>query len=117
MLEMMREMVGDPEKDKEQLIATSPALNVDKIKTPLLIAQGANDPRVKKAQSDQIVEALKNRGVPVEYIVKDNEGHGFHNEENNFDFYYTMELFLQKHIKENKEKTTNLTPIYENAQK
>jgi predicted esterase len=54
----------------------------EKIKSPLFIAQGANDPRVNKAESDQIVEALKKRGVKVEYMVKDNEGHGFQNEEN-----------------------------------
>ncbi len=97
---MFYEMVGHPEKDKEQLIETSPVFHADKIKTPLFIAQGANDPRVKKDQSDQMVESLRNRGINVEYMIKDNEGHGFHNEENNFDFYHAMEAFLQKHIKE-----------------
>jgi len=62
------------------------------------VAQGANDPRVKKAESDQIVEALRKRGVDVEYMVKDNEGHGFLNEENRFDFYRAMESFLAKHL-------------------
>ncbi len=98
-LEMLHEMVGHPEKDKELLTATSPALNADKIKTPLFIAQGAKDPRVNKAESDQMVEALKKRGVQVEYMVKDNEGHGFANEENRFDFYESMEKFLAKNIK------------------
>jgi len=97
-LEMMHEMMGHPEKDKEQLIATSPHLNADKIITPLFIAQGANDPRVKKSESDQIVKALKKRGIYVEYMVKDNEGHGFRNEENRFDFYRAMERFLNEHI-------------------
>ncbi|NGX48589.1 MAG: Dipeptidyl aminopeptidase BIII [Candidatus Anoxychlamydiales bacterium] len=96
--EMCYEMIGHPINDKEQLIATSPIFNVDKIKTPLFIAQGANDPRAKKEHSDQMVEALKKRGVVVEYMVKNNEGHGFMNEENNFDFYRAMETFLQKHI-------------------
>lgn len=95
---MFYEMVGDPIKDKEQLIATSPIFSVDKIKTPLFIAQGANDPRVKKEHSDQMVEALKKRGIDVEYMVKENEGHGFMNEENNFDFYHAMENFLDKHL-------------------
>ena len=66
---------------------------------PLFVAQGANDPRVNIDESDQIVEAMKKRGIEVEYMVKDNEGHGFHNEENRFDFYRSMEKFLSKHIK------------------
>ena len=97
-LEMMYEMVGHPEKDKEQFEKTSPALNADKIKTPLFIVQGANDPRVKKSESDQMVKALQDRGVKVQYMVKDNEGHGFLNEENQFDFYRAMEMFLHTHI-------------------
>ena len=98
MLEMMYEQVGNPETDHDQLAATSPALHADQIKVPLLIAQGANDPRVNKAESDQMVEALRERGVEVEYMVKDNEGHGFHNQENRFDFYRTMERFLKAHL-------------------
>lgn len=99
MLDMMYEMVGDPKADSVQLAQTSPALNADKIVTPLFIAQGANDPRVNKAESDQMVSALKARGIDVEYMVKDNEGHGFHNEENQFDFYEAMEKFLAGHMK------------------
>ena len=76
----------------------SPVYNADKIKAPLFIAQGANDPRVKKSESDQMVEAMRERGVEVEYLVKDNEGHGFRNEENRFEFYEAMEKFLVKHI-------------------
>jgi len=97
-LEMMHEMVGHPEKDKALLTAASPALNADRIKAPLLIAQGARDPRVNKDESDQMVAALKARGVEVPYMVKDNEGHGFRNEENQFEFYESMEKFLDKHI-------------------
>mgnify|MGYP001764751010 CR=1 FL=1 len=62
--------------------------------TPLLVAQGARDPRVNKAESDQIVEALRRRGVDVQYIVKDNEGHGFANEENRFEAYRAIEQRL-----------------------
>jgi dipeptidyl aminopeptidase/acylaminoacyl peptidase len=98
MLEMMYEQVGDPEADREMLEAYSPALHADQIKAPLFVAQGANDPRVNKAESDQMVEALRARGVQVEYMVKDNEGHGFHNQENRFDFYRAMESFLAKHL-------------------
>lgn len=95
LLEMMYEQVGDPEKDLDMLTAYSPALQAHLIKAPLFIAQGANDPRVNKAESDQMVEALRARGVEVEYMVKDDEGHGFHNQENRFDFYRAMERFLK----------------------
>jgi len=98
-LEMMYEMVGNPVADSVQFVETSPALNAEKIVTPLFIAQGANDPRVNKDESDQVVEALKERGIVVEYLVKDNEGHGFRNEENRFDFYRAMEAFLSEHMK------------------
>lgn len=97
-LNMMYEMVGDPKKDSTLMHDASPVYFVDKIKCPLFIAQGANDPRVNKAESDQVVEALKKRGVQVEYMVKDDEGHGFGNEENQFDFYGAMEKFLAKHL-------------------
>jgi dipeptidyl aminopeptidase/acylaminoacyl peptidase len=97
-LDMFHEMVGDPEKDKEWFKEHSPALNADKIKTPLFVAQGEKDPRVNINESNQIVEALRKRGVAVEYMVKPNEGHGFHNEENRFDFYAAMEKFLDQHL-------------------
>jgi dipeptidyl aminopeptidase/acylaminoacyl peptidase len=98
MLSMMYEMVGDPQKEEPMLKASSPVFHADRIKAPLFVAQGAKDPRVNIAESNQIVNALKTRGVDVEYLVKDNEGHGFHNEENRFDFYAKMEKFLQKHL-------------------
>ncbi|CAN5567938.1 S9 family peptidase [soil metagenome] len=96
------EMVGDPGKDSLLLAEASPALHADKIKTPLFIAQGVNDPRVNKAESDQMVEALKKRGIDVEYMVKEDEGHGFVNQNNRFDFYSAMENFLDKHLKPKK---------------
>jgi len=98
-LEMFYEMVGHPEKDKDMMASASPVMHADKIKTPLFIAQGAKDPRVNKDESDQMVEVLKKRGVNVEYMVKDNEGHGFRNEENRFEFYEAMETFLGKYLK------------------
>ncbi len=97
-LDMFHEMVGDPKKDSLLLAEASPVLHADQIKAPLFIAQGAHDPRVNKAESDQMVEALRKRGIQVEYMVKENEGHGFHNEENRFDFYGAMEKFLAKHL-------------------
>ena len=97
-LAMMHEMVGDPVQDKALLTEFSPAFHVDRIRAPLFIAQGANDPRVNKAESDQVVAALKKRGVTVEYLVKDNEGHGFQNEENRLEFYTAMERFLARYL-------------------
>lgn len=95
-LDMFHEMVGDPVKDRALFEEVSPALHADRIRVPMLIAQGANDPRVNKAESDQMVAALRKRNVPVEYLVKEDEGHGFHNEENRFEFYEAMERFLAR---------------------
>lgn len=95
---MLYEMIGDPHRDAERLNATSPLFHVDRIRCPLLIAHGANDPRARKAESDQIVRALRDRGVEVEYLLREGEGHGFMNEENQFEFYRAMERFLAKHL-------------------
>lgn len=100
MLDMMYEMVGHPEKDKELLERTSPVFHVDKMRAPLFVVQGAKDPRVNIDESDQIVNALRARGIDVPYLVKENEGHGFHNEENKFEFYELFEEFLEKHLKQ-----------------
>lgn len=102
-LDMMYEMVGNPETDSAMLAAFSPALNAEKIVAPLFIAQGAKDPRVNIAESDQMVEAMKKRGVDVEYLVKAEEGHGFRNEENRFEFYEAMLGFLKTHIGKSEE--------------
>ncbi len=98
--QMLYEMVGNPDdaEDNARMKATSPVFLIDKIKAPLLIAQGANDPRVAQAESDQMVEALRNNGIDVEYILKIDEGHGFRNEENRFEFYEAMEGFLEKYL-------------------
>ncbi len=103
---MMYEMVGNPEDpaDSTMLKDASPVFHADKIVQPLFIAQGAQDPRVNKDESDQMVAAMKERGVEVEYLVKDNEGHGFRNEENRFEFYGAMESFLSKHLKSEEPK-------------
>jgi dipeptidyl aminopeptidase/acylaminoacyl peptidase len=97
--------VGDPGTEEEpddevvaDLLARSPLSRVDAIRTPLLVVQGANDPRVTKQEADQIVAALAARGVDVEYLVKDDEGHGFANPENRLDLYRAMERFLAEHL-------------------
>jgi dipeptidyl aminopeptidase/acylaminoacyl peptidase len=77
----------------------SPALHVDKIKKPLFVVQGANDPRVNIDEADQIVESLRKRGVEVPYMVKYDEGHGFGKEENKLDFYKAMMGFFAEHLK------------------
>jgi len=98
MRKMWYELVGDPETEKDLLTAASPVFHVDRIRAPLLVAQGANDPRVNRAESEQIVAALQARGIDVAYILKENEGHGFQLEENRFEFYRAMEGFLGKHL-------------------
>jgi dipeptidyl aminopeptidase/acylaminoacyl peptidase len=97
-LDMYHEMVGNPETDKQLLAAASPVMHADNIRVPLLIAHGAQDPRVNINESDQMVAALRKRGIAVEFLVKENEGHLFENEENRFEFYETMEKFLEKHL-------------------
>jgi len=91
---------GDPEQPEQEadLWARSPISRVDDIRTPLMVVQGGNDVRVVKAESDQIVDALRARGVEVEYMVKDDEGHGFVNPENNIDMYRAAERFLARHL-------------------
>jgi dipeptidyl aminopeptidase/acylaminoacyl peptidase len=91
--------VGDPEKEAEFLKSRSPLFKADRIKVPLLIAQGANDPRVKKAESEQIVEAMRKANKPVEYMLFPDEGHGFARPENRLTFYAAAEAFLAKHLR------------------
>ncbi|MFL5242963.1 MAG: S9 family peptidase [Gemmataceae bacterium] len=90
--------VGDPAKDEEFLKSRSPLFKVDQIKAPLLIGQGANDPRVKQAESDQIAEAMRKNHKEVEYVVYKDEGHGFARPENRLHFYAIAEQFLAKHL-------------------
>jgi dipeptidyl aminopeptidase/acylaminoacyl peptidase len=95
---VMYKRVGNPETDPEFLLSRSPLFAVDKIEVPLLVAQGYNDPRVNHAEAEQIVDALKAKGSPVEYLVKMDEGHGFQNPENRIEFYEKMEAFLKLHL-------------------
>jgi dipeptidyl aminopeptidase/acylaminoacyl peptidase len=90
--------VGDPATDAEFLWSRSPLSRVSDIRIPLLIAQGANDPRVKQAESEQIVAALKQAGVEYEYLLFSDEGHGFAKPENRLRFYAAAEKFLARHL-------------------
>ena len=92
--------VGNPD-DPEQLadmMARSPITKIDQIKTPLLVVQGANDVRVVQAESDNLVEGLRARGVEVEYMVKEDEGHGFVNPDNTIDMWNAVDRFLGVHL-------------------
>lgn len=98
---VFHERMGNPNtpEGKKQLERQSPLNSVARIKTPLLVVQGANDPRVKKAESEQIVVALRDRGFPVEYICAPDEGHGFQRPVNNMAMYAAAEKFFALHLK------------------
>jgi dipeptidyl aminopeptidase/acylaminoacyl peptidase len=95
---MFVKRVGDPAKEEEFLKSRSPLFKVDQIKVPLLIGQGKNDPRVKQAESDQIVAAMRKSGKEVVYVVYQDEGHGFQRPENRMHFFAITEQFLAKHL-------------------
>jgi dipeptidyl aminopeptidase/acylaminoacyl peptidase len=92
--------VGNPDDPAQEadMLARSPITKVDQIRTPLMVIQGANDVRVVQAESDNLVNALRARGVEVEYMVKHDEGHGFVNPENLIDMYQAVERFLAAHL-------------------
>ena len=98
MIAQFHRRVGDPEKDVEFLWSRSPLSRADQISIPLLIAQGANDPRVKQAESEQIVAALEEAGIEHEYLLFPDEGHGFAKPENRMRFYTAAEKFLARHL-------------------
>ncbi len=91
--------MGNPETDLEYLRRISPLFHADNIQKPLMVLQGANDPRVLKVESDEIVEAVKKKGIPVEYIVFDDEGHGFIIKENQITAYKAILDFLNKYLR------------------
>jgi len=98
--EMFRTRVGDvsTEAGRKLLRERSPLTYVDRIKSPLLIGQGANDPRVKQAESDQIVSAMQGKNIPVTYVLYPDEGHGFARPENRLSFFAVAEAFLSEHL-------------------
>jgi dipeptidyl aminopeptidase/acylaminoacyl peptidase len=91
--------VGDPAKEKDRLLETSPLFHADAIVKPLMVLQGKNDPRVLKQESDDIVNAVKKRNGVVEYVVFDDEGHGFTKKENQLRGYQAILDFLDKYLK------------------
>lgn len=100
MMDMWATRVGDPrtEEGRKFLDSRSPLTYVDRISKPLLIGQGANDPRVKQTESDQIVQAMQEKNIPVTYVLYSDEGHGFARPENRLSFFAVSELFLARHL-------------------
>jgi dipeptidyl aminopeptidase/acylaminoacyl peptidase len=98
MIAMMHRRVGNPETDKDLLWERSPLSKADKIRIPLLVVQGANDPRVKQAEAEQIVAALTEKGLPHDYLLFDDEGHGLAKPQNRERFYAEAERFLATHL-------------------
>jgi dipeptidyl aminopeptidase/acylaminoacyl peptidase len=94
----MYKRVGNPETEPAFLESRSPLFKADRIQIPMLIAQGANDPRVAQAEAEQIVEAMKQNGVNYEYMLFPDEGHGFAKPENRIKFYTAAEKFLAAHL-------------------
>jgi dipeptidyl aminopeptidase/acylaminoacyl peptidase len=99
-LDMFKNRVGDPTSEEGQALLKerSPLTHVEKIQRPLLIGQGANDPRVKQAESDQIVSAMQSKQIPVTYVLFPDEGHGFARPENRLAFYAVAEAFLAEQL-------------------
>ena len=96
--EALYQEMGNPEEDQERLRRISPLFNAGEIVRPLMVLQGANDPRVLQVESDDIVEAARANGVPVEYVVFDDEGHGFLKKENRAEGYRKIREFLDQHL-------------------
>lgn len=95
---IFHQRLGNPESEAELLRARSPFFFADRIRKPLLIGQGANDPRVKQNESDQIARAMRTAGIPVDYLIYLDEGHGFARPENRLHFYAQAEEFLARHL-------------------
>ena len=94
----IRRRIGDPDNDADLLWSRSPLSRVDDIRIPLLVAHGANDPRVRRAEADQLVAALSRNGVPHRYLLFEDEGHSFMKSENRLAFYAAAEEFLADHL-------------------
>ena len=97
-LPAMKSWVGDPDEDREFLIERSPTTYVDNIRAPLLVIQGAKDPRVVKAESDQMVERIRQNGGDVEYFVDENEGHGATRRENMIKWNELVVKYLEENL-------------------
>jgi dipeptidyl aminopeptidase/acylaminoacyl peptidase len=97
-LEMMYEMIGNPEKDVEYLKECSPAFHTDKIRVPLFIAHGENDHRMSVDEINQFVKNIKNQNIKVNYLLIPDEAHGFRKEENKITLYTELEMFFEENL-------------------
>jgi dipeptidyl aminopeptidase/acylaminoacyl peptidase len=95
--------MGDPATDRDRLERISPLFHASNIQAPLIVLQGANDPRVLQVESDEIVDAVQANNVPVEYVVFQDEGHGFRNRDNEIEGYGAILRFLDEHLAGNVE--------------
>jgi dipeptidyl aminopeptidase/acylaminoacyl peptidase len=95
---MMKSWVGDPDEDRDLLVERSPITYVENVRAPLLVLQGAHDPRVVRPESDQVVERLRSLGREVEYHVFEDEGHGFAKQANQVRAYRLIADFLERHL-------------------
>jgi len=102
--EALYKKVGNPETDEEYLKTISPLFHAQNIRKPLLVLQGANDPRVLKAESDQIIEEVSKNAIPYRYVVFDDEGHGFAKKQNRLTAGKTILGFLEEHLKKSEQK-------------
>ena len=98
MLGVLHKRIGNPVDDREFLESRSPLFKVDAIKIPMMIVHGANDPRVKQAEAEQIVAAMQAKGIPHEYLLFPDEGHGLVRPGNRLKFYAAAEKFLSAHL-------------------
>jgi dipeptidyl aminopeptidase/acylaminoacyl peptidase len=90
--------IGDPAEDAERLRRISPLFHADQIVKPMIVRQGANDTRVLQVESDEIVQAIRANGLPVEYVLFDDEGHGFRNRDNEIEGYRAIREFLDQYL-------------------
>ena len=95
----LRDWVGDPEVERDELLKRSPISYVDQLRCPVLIIQGARDPRVVKAESDQMVERIRAAGGSVDYLVFEDEGHGLLKVENQIHAFRAIGEFLERHLR------------------
>nr|WP_272942203.1 prolyl oligopeptidase family serine peptidase [Alkalibacillus haloalkaliphilus] len=98
MRDVLYKKIGDPYEENEYIRSISPLFHAENISKPLIVLQGANDPRVLQEESDEIVEAVKNNNMPVEYIVFDDEGHGFTKRNNRIKGYHAIKEFLDQYL-------------------
>ena len=95
----MREWVGDPEEERDELLRRSPISYVEKLRCPMLVIQGARDPRVVKAESDQMIERIRAAGGSVDYLLFEDEGHGLLKVDNQIRAYRAIADFLERHLR------------------